>query len=308
MQLVVDGISNMYFYLLRNSPFENLTLMMKFLKQLILLFTFSIFITSCQSNDEVVVHKDANSDISYRWIGQGDTTLVFVHGWCADHSYWNNQAAYFEKNYKVLLLDLPGLGLTEEAIATDYGKSVPNLLNQVLDQPAVLVGHSLGVDIVLQSIQPLGDKVVKWVVIDDFKSLDVEYSTEEKKEIDNIISNLENNFYRIGVTFAEASLLDKNSSQELYKKVVDDIKRANPQAAAQAMRTGFEFNEKRQELLKENKKMLHLIQSNEEEMDAEALTNWKVPYQIHKLKNAGHFPMVDKAPAFNALLGKIITK
>lgn len=280
--------------------------MIQQVKQMLTLFVLVVLMASCQFNNSPEVHTDPESGITYQWFGSGDTTLVFVHGWCADKTYWEKQSTYFKDNYKVLLLNLPGLGLSETTDNTDYGNSVPKLLYKIIDQPAVLVGHSLGVDIVLQSIEPLGDKVLKWVVVDDFKSLDVHYTDEEKKEIEKIITNLKNNFYRIGVSFAEESLLDKNSSQELYKKVIDDIKIAHPETAAIAMKRGFDFNEKRQHLLKQIKKRVYVIQSNYVKTDSEALSEWGVPYKIHEINDGGHFPMFDNSTQFNAILSEII--
>ena len=42
--------------------------------------------------------------------GSGPETIVFVHGWTCDESSWTNQVPFFEKNYRVITLDLPGHG------------------------------------------------------------------------------------------------------------------------------------------------------------------------------------------------------
>ena len=42
--------------------------------------------------------------------GDGKFTLLFVHGWCIDQSYWSNQVAAFNSNYKIVTIDLPGFG------------------------------------------------------------------------------------------------------------------------------------------------------------------------------------------------------
>ena len=42
--------------------------------------------------------------------GQGDTALVFLHGWCGDREYWKNQAEVFAKDYRVVTLDQAGHG------------------------------------------------------------------------------------------------------------------------------------------------------------------------------------------------------
>src|SRR6187200_3178241 len=61
--------------------------------------------------------QKANTNITINYVaiefdecGQGDTTLLFVHGWCINKEYWADQSKYFSDKYKVVALDLPGFG------------------------------------------------------------------------------------------------------------------------------------------------------------------------------------------------------
>jgi alpha-beta hydrolase superfamily lysophospholipase len=49
-------------------------------------------------------------NIAYTDTGRGVTTLLFVHGWCINKSYFNQQAKYFNNKYRVITMDLPGYG------------------------------------------------------------------------------------------------------------------------------------------------------------------------------------------------------
>ena len=42
--------------------------------------------------------------------GQGDTALVFLHGWCGDRAYWKHQVEVFAADYRVVALDQAGHG------------------------------------------------------------------------------------------------------------------------------------------------------------------------------------------------------
>ena len=42
--------------------------------------------------------------------GQGDTALVFLHGWCGDREYWKHQVGPFAADYRVVTLDQAGHG------------------------------------------------------------------------------------------------------------------------------------------------------------------------------------------------------
>ncbi len=63
------------------------------------------------NNADVRAHIENNgAPIAYTDTGKGDTTILFVHGWCINKSYWADQAAYFGKSYRVVAIDLPGYG------------------------------------------------------------------------------------------------------------------------------------------------------------------------------------------------------
>src|SRR5262245_59091744 len=80
--------------------------------------------------------------------GQGDTALVFLHGWCGGREYWKHQVDAFAADYRVVALDQAGHGesgkdrkaWTAGALAGDVEAVVKALgLKRV-----ILVGHSMG--------------------------------------------------------------------------------------------------------------------------------------------------------------------
>ena len=83
------------------------------MKARIPILLFVIILVSCNSavdRKENVTAKVNNTTIAYNQYGNGDTTLLFVHGWCINKEYWNDQSKYFSDKYKVVTLDLPGFG------------------------------------------------------------------------------------------------------------------------------------------------------------------------------------------------------
>ena len=54
--------------------------------------------------------KRDNTVINYKLMGNGETTLLFVHGSYIDQTYWHEQVAFFSKDFTVVTMDLPGLG------------------------------------------------------------------------------------------------------------------------------------------------------------------------------------------------------
>ena len=91
-------------------------------------------------------HDDVR--LYYEQSGDGDAQLVFVHGWCCDHSFWAPQLAHFSKSCRVTTFDLRGCG---ESSQPKGGYDIPSLASDVawlcealeIERP-VVVGHSLG--------------------------------------------------------------------------------------------------------------------------------------------------------------------
>jgi pimeloyl-ACP methyl ester carboxylesterase len=73
------------------------------MRPVIPILAFSLCVlTSAASVDGVAIHSTSR--------GSGPKVVVFVHGWTCDESSWREQVPFFEKNYRVITLDLPGHG------------------------------------------------------------------------------------------------------------------------------------------------------------------------------------------------------
>ena len=103
--------------------------------------------------------------------GSGPKTIVFVHGWTCDESSWREQVPVFEKNYRVITLDLPGHGksgspsngpLTMELFA----KSIEAVRVESGAGKIVLVGHSMGTPVIRQYARMYPANVAALVPVD----------------------------------------------------------------------------------------------------------------------------------------------
>ena len=84
----------------------------------------------------------------YERAGNGDPELLFVPGWCCDHTAFQPQFDHFAQTNSVTALDLRGVGQSD---GPETGYSIPELTDDVaafcdavgIGKP-VVVGHSLG--------------------------------------------------------------------------------------------------------------------------------------------------------------------
>src|SRR5262245_66460291 len=90
----------------------------------------------------------AGLSLYYERAGSGDPELLFVPGWCCDHTAFRPQFEHFAREHAVTAVDLRGVGQSDRP---REGYSIPELADDVaalcallgITQP-VVVGHSLG--------------------------------------------------------------------------------------------------------------------------------------------------------------------
>jgi pimeloyl-ACP methyl ester carboxylesterase len=120
-------------------------------------------VASAASVDGIPIHSTVR--------GSGSKTIVFVHGWTCDESSWRNQVSFFEKNYRVITLDLPGHGksgspsngpLTMELFA----RSIEAVRVEAKAGKIVLVGHSMGTPVIREYARLYPANVAGMVPVD----------------------------------------------------------------------------------------------------------------------------------------------
>lgn len=81
----------------------------------------------------------------YETAGQG-LPLVMIHAGVADRRQWNNESAFFARNYQVVRYDMRGYGKSEPVEGEfSHLEDLAAVLNTLgLDEPVVLMGCSMG--------------------------------------------------------------------------------------------------------------------------------------------------------------------
>jgi pimeloyl-ACP methyl ester carboxylesterase len=283
------------------------------MKALLHLFAFSFFvalITSCDNSPKNVRVKiyDQGVNIAYTDTGKGDTTLLFVHGWCINKSYWADQAAYFSKKYRVVAIDLPGFGESgknrNDWGTRAYSRDVDSVIAQLQLKNVILIGHSMAGDIVLQAAVDNPKKVIGLVGVDNFKNVGHPVSTQSKKEFAAAIEMLKHNFKAVALDYFKQDLFSKTTDTAIKKRVLNDVVHADSTIAAASMEQGNDFNET--EKLQQVKLKLHLINSDAHPTDTNYMAAQKISFKVLYIHGTGHFPMVEQPRSFNAALEKII--
>ena len=275
-----------------------------------------ILLTVCTShkNDQASKKPEIFNNgtmINYNISGSGDTTLLFVHGWCINQTYWDHQVSRFESKYQVVTLDLPGHGASgserSQWTIENFGEDVSMIINALNLENVVLVGHSMGGNIILEAANNNQNEVIGFVGVDNFKQLGIEYTLEQLAEYENFISMLKHDFGSTSSGFAEGMLFSETTSEIIKERVVNDIVNSNPQIAVPILESLITLNVKERGLMQQLQLKVHLINSDAISTDLNQLNKYcATSYEVHSIGRTGHYPMIEKPEKFNNILAGIL--
>lgn len=121
--------------------------------------------------------------IPYDVTGEGDVTVVLVHCWMCERSFWDAQVPVLAQSYRTIALDLPGHGeatsqRAEWSVAA-FGDDLAGFMDALDLDNVVLVGHSMGGPVSLRAAALSGDRVRGIVAVDTLHDAEFEFSKEE---------------------------------------------------------------------------------------------------------------------------------
>src|SRR5690349_19637276 len=181
--------------------------------------------------------------------GQGDTALIFLHGWCGDREYWKHQVEVFAADYRVVALDQAGHGesgkdrkaWTAGGLAGDVEAVVKGLgLKRV-----ILVGHSMGGPVALLAARRMPGTVVAVVGVDTLQNAEFEMPEEVRKQFMEAFEKDFKGTMRVGL----AGMLHEKTDAELKKWLLTRAEAQDPKMALGLMRDLSGLDQKK--LLKE---------------------------------------------------------
>lgn len=151
-----------------------------------------LILCSCHNNISKVTSNDLikidnqGVNIDYTDSKIGDTTLLFIHGWGINKTYWINQVAHFEKKFRVITVDLPGFGNSGKNRKTwtveDYTRDIHAVLTKLNLKNTILIGHSMSGSIIVETAIKHPSLVIGLVGVDNLKNTGVILTPQIEKE------------------------------------------------------------------------------------------------------------------------------
>ena len=244
--------------------------------------------------------------IAYEVHGQGEPALVLVHGWSCDRSYWKEQIEYLSPQYRLVLVDLAGHGESgagrKDYTMSAFGADVAAVVDSLGLKKIVLVGHSMGGDVVVEAAKLLPGRVVGLVWVDDYKSLGRPRSAVE---VDAFVAKFRNDFRGTTNAFVRG-LFAPNADPRLVDRVAKDMASAPPAVALSALHNSFANAAYIPADLAALRLPVFAINSDRDPTDHESLG--KNGVKAFVMPDSGHFLMLEDPLRFNRSLDSIVKR
>jgi pimeloyl-ACP methyl ester carboxylesterase len=233
-----------------------------------------------------------------------DPVLVLVHGWSCDRSYWRDQLEPLSQRFKVIAIDLgghgdSGLGRSAWTIAS-FGDDVAAVVEALDLKRVVLVGHSMGGDVIIEAARRVRTRVSGLVWVDDYKQLG---SPRSAQQAQSFIAPFEADFVNVTRKFVRG-MFAPSSDPALVERVALDMSSAPQDVAVGALKSAMSFDREVPRALLELKIEVVALNSAHPPTDKASLLRYGV--ETVEIEDTGHFLMLEKPRQFNAALVKII--
>lgn len=244
--------------------------------------------------------------IAYEVHGDGSFALIFVHGWSCDRSYWSGQIDPFSKDFKVVAVDLAGhgeSGLSRSKWTIEaFGADVATVVNKLNLQRVILIGHSMGSNVIAEAARLMPGRVAGLVLVDQYKNLGPGLTEEE---VQAFAAKLRTSFADSVAAFVR-SMFVSTSDKALVEKVAADMSSAPSAIALDALVYTLNYSRQMPYTLEELKLPVIAINDSRRPTDVASLERYGVQAVI--MSGVGHFLMMENPEDFNLLLRTSISK
>ena len=257
------------------------------------------------SNSGGVTSADGTS-IVYDVAGDGPTALVLVHGWSCDRTYWDSQVGEFSVDHRVVRLDLAGHGASgaerRDYSIAGFGADVAAVVDALALKRVVLVGHSMGGDVIMEAAKLLPGRVAGLIWVDTYKSLPV---SRTEAELRNIIAPFRQDFR--GTTEGRVrGMFPGGADTALVARIASDMASASPEIALSALESALRYAHEIPASLRTLRIPVLAINPDNSPTDEASLRTHGVEPII--VPGVGHFLMIEAPVQFNSVLRQALQR
>lgn len=252
-----------------------------------------------------------NKSMSY-WVEGKGQPLMLVHGFAEDHRVWHYQTKHLQKNFQIILPDLPGSGASE-LIDTISMESMAEMLKAILDQEGIdqcsIIGHSMGGYVMLAFAEKNQERLNSFSLFHSTAYPDSEEKKQTRlKAIEFIRKNGVEEFLKTSTPnlFAKGNTASQQEERlKMIKEVVDTYKDFTQEALIAYYRAMMERPDRTEVLKTFTKPILFLLGKEDTAVPYDqGIEQSKLPRNVetHTLQHSGHMGMWEEKDKSNRIL------
>ena len=266
-----------------------------------------VIVAGADSKNQVFWAKSGDGvRIAYEVHGKGALALVFVHGWSCNRSFWAGQIEPFSRQFKVVAIDLAGHGDSgrnrEKWTIQSYGDDVAAVVKKLDLRRVILVGHSMGGDVIPEAALRLPGRVVGLIWLDTYRKLGAGRTPEE---VEAFAAKFRPNFSEATRDFVR-SMFVSTSDPALVERVAVAMSSAPPSVALPSLESAFSYSREMPKTLQQLHLPVIAINPENAPTDVPSLEHYGV--HVIFMPGVGHFLMMEDPKRFNGLLGTAIDR
>lgn len=276
------------------------------MRALVLALLASLPLAACTSTSHWpdTVRLPDGAALRYEVHGEGEPTIVFVHGWSCHRLFWTEQIRRFQQVRRVVALDLMGHGESDRTrdawTIESFGDDVVRVCDALQFQRVVLVGHSMGGPVSLDAAKKLGSRCVAVVGVDSLQDVDRKVPPEQAAAF---VASLRADYPKAVDAFVREHLFLEGASPELVDLVAGTMSARPPEIAIPAMESLLAYDVGA--ALAAVDVPVHCINSTAPtNMAANRARNAR--FTATEMPGVGHFPMLEDPERFARALASFV--
>lgn len=169
--------------------------------------------------------------IFYRISGEGDITLILIHGYLGSSGVWDRFMTELSKHFRVIAPDLPGNGdsdcYDEDHSMCFHAGAILSVMDAEKVDRAVMAGHSLGGYVTLSFVENYPDRLFSYILFHSHPFADTDEAKANRlREINIVEQGRKESIYPVNIPKMFAN---QNVSRFSY-----DVERLKDIASAQS--------------------------------------------------------------------------
>lgn len=281
------------------------------MKNSLVLLLWLLIAAACHQQPASSAIKRNGVSIAYERHGSGDTTLLFVHGWCINKEYWQQQVHAFSKNYTVVTMDLPGFGQSgtnrNPWNFADYTEDVKQLIDELKLKNVILIGHSMSGDMILDFSNKYPDHIIGITGIDNLHEPSGAMSEQDQKNTIAFFELFKTKFDSVITATMSLYLFQPSTDTAVKQRVMKNIFNTDSLIAVDILQSLTFFAQEQQTRMKKLHHRLFLVNSDVLPVKLDSLNKYCAKgAEVVYVHNTGHYPMIEKPAEFNNALQQVI--